>query len=110
MTENCWTSESTLEKMLRSRKLHLPKAAQKPNSDKNPLGDHESIFTFKDDQGNKWDHPYTYRAFTVRGQTLVYPYTAQKFMAYGKTMKKICMKLRKIIDLLKQVMMIYGRK
>jgi len=39
-----------------------------------------------------------------------HPHNIHKFMAYGKAMKRMYMKLKTVTDLLKQVMMISGKK
>ena len=41
-----------LERMFRLGQLPLPKVAQKPSNDKNPLGDHESIFIVNEQKEN----------------------------------------------------------
>jgi len=40
--------------MLKSGQLLLPKVAQKPNNDKNPLKNHENVFAVED-QEKEWD-------------------------------------------------------
>ena len=43
-TENYETLKNKLGRMFRLRQLPLPKSVKKPNNDKNPLRDNESIF------------------------------------------------------------------
>jgi len=40
--------------MFKSGQLSLPKVAQKPNNDRNPLRNHENIFIIED-QMKEWD-------------------------------------------------------
>ena len=40
--------------MLKSGQLLLPKVAQKPNNDRNPLKNHENVFAVED-QEKEWD-------------------------------------------------------
>ena len=41
--------------MFKLGKLPLPKAAQKPNNNKNPIGDHDRIFTINNNPKDDWD-------------------------------------------------------
>jgi len=53
-TEDCWTFKNRLEKMFKSGQLPLPKVGQKPNNDRNTLGNHENIFIVEHRQ-KEWD-------------------------------------------------------
>ena len=55
-------------------------------------------------------HPYSYKPFIGRSQRFAYLRSIQKFMAYGKLIRRICMRLRKVTCLLKQVMMTSSEK
>lgn len=88
----------------------MPKVAQKPNIDKNPHRDHESIFTISDNQEKDW---YLYKyMWSIHGPKpkVCIPTQFSKVHGFWKVMRRIYMKLREVTGLLKQMMMIFGEE
>ena len=73
--------------MFRLRKLPLPNVTQKPNNDKNLLGDHDSIFSIDSCQEYKWEpttHTHTHRVHSWAKAKSLHTNTVFRVLWYMK--------------------------
>jgi len=82
----------------------LPKAAPGSNNSKNPLGDHDNIFTINNNHEDDWDPSGYIQSIGVPKPKAYHLHSSQKFVAYGRAMRKMHMKLKKGFNLMKRAM------